>query len=304
MIMIPIDALQALDAIDRKGSFAAAADELYRVPSAITYTIKKLEEQLNVSLFDRDKQRARLTPAGKVVLEKGREILLRVQQLQEQAQLAQSGWEQQLRIVIDTIFPCEPFWPLLRQLQQQHPWLDIQILDEALSGSWEALINDRADLIIGVSGDEPPGGHWVRHCLGYLQSQLCCSPQHPACELDSPIEHDQLKPYTHIVISDSARHLAPRDVGLLGIQQTLAVSNLPQKISALVNGMGISHLPLPIFQDLQHQGKLAPLLTHHSISPQPFYMCWRKEQKGKANQWLIEQVIEQGILSDMLTPAS
>ena len=42
--MISIDALQALDAIDRKGSFAAAATTLHKVPSALTYTIKKLEE--------------------------------------------------------------------------------------------------------------------------------------------------------------------------------------------------------------------------------------------------------------------
>jgi DNA-binding transcriptional LysR family regulator len=80
--MIPLEALQALDAIDRKGSFAAAAEELFRVPSAITYTIKKLEEQLNIKLFDRNKQRAKLTPTGKLMLEKGREILRQVQQLE------------------------------------------------------------------------------------------------------------------------------------------------------------------------------------------------------------------------------
>lgn len=300
--MIPIEALQALDAIERRGSFAAAAEELYRVPSAITYTIKKLEEQLGINLFDRDKQRARLTPAGKVVLEKGREILLRVQQLEEQAQLAESGWEKELRIVMDTIFPCEPLWPLLQELQQQQPWLNIQILDEALSGSWEALVNGRADVIIGVSGDEPPGGHWLRHRLGNLQMQLCCSPDHPASQLASPIQHEQLKAFTHIVITDSARHLPPRNVGLLGIQQTITVDNLSQKLSALFNGMGISHLPLPLFQTLQRQGKLVPLITHTGSNAQAFYMCWRKDQKGKANQWLREQIIARGVLDHLFEP--
>lgn len=40
---ITLDALEVLDAIDRKGSFAAAANELFRVPSAISYTVQKLE---------------------------------------------------------------------------------------------------------------------------------------------------------------------------------------------------------------------------------------------------------------------
>lgn len=43
---ITIDALRALDAIDKKGSFAAAAESLFKVPSALTYTIKKLEEDM------------------------------------------------------------------------------------------------------------------------------------------------------------------------------------------------------------------------------------------------------------------
>ena len=64
---ITIDALRALDAIERKGSFAAAASSLYRVPSALTYTIKKLEDDMGTALFDRTKQRAQLTPAGKIV---------------------------------------------------------------------------------------------------------------------------------------------------------------------------------------------------------------------------------------------
>lgn len=51
---ITLDALEVLDAIDRKGSFSAAANELYRVPSAISYTIQKLEQELNVVLFRKE----------------------------------------------------------------------------------------------------------------------------------------------------------------------------------------------------------------------------------------------------------
>jgi DNA-binding transcriptional LysR family regulator len=301
--MIPLEALQVLDAIDRKGSFAAAAEELFRVPSAITYTIKKVEKQLNIKLFDRQKQRAKLTPTGKLVLEKGREILRQVQQLEAHAQQTANGWESQLRIVIDTILPCEPFWPLLQELQQQQPWLDIQVMDEALIGSWEALINDRADLIIGVSGDEPPGGHWQRTFLGHIRAQLCCSPNHPANQLPRPINHEQLKGLTHIVINDSARHLPPRNVGLLGIQQTLTVSNLQQKLSALIHGLGVSHLPHYLAKDMELQGRLACLNTEKSRTPQAFFMYWKKHHTGKANTWLRKAIIERNLLAGIIETA-
>ena len=43
---LSLDALQVLDAIERQGSFAAAAEALHRVPSAVTYAVQKLEQDL------------------------------------------------------------------------------------------------------------------------------------------------------------------------------------------------------------------------------------------------------------------
>jgi DNA-binding transcriptional LysR family regulator len=72
---LTLDALAVLDAIDRKGSFAAAAEELHRVPSAMTYAVQKLEEDLDVLLFDRRGHRAQLTEAGRELLREGRHLL-------------------------------------------------------------------------------------------------------------------------------------------------------------------------------------------------------------------------------------
>ena len=72
---ISLEAIETLDAIDRGGSFAAAAEELFRVPSAITYTVQKLEQDLGVAIFDRSGHRAELTEAGKELLREGRQLL-------------------------------------------------------------------------------------------------------------------------------------------------------------------------------------------------------------------------------------
>src|SRR5258706_15983782 len=75
MIKLSLEALQVLDAIDRKGSFAAAAEELHRVPSAFTYSMRQLESALGVEVFDRGGHRAVLTEAGKTVLSPGGGVL-------------------------------------------------------------------------------------------------------------------------------------------------------------------------------------------------------------------------------------
>ena len=72
---ITIDVLETLDTIDRRGSFAKAAEELNKATSAISYAVQKLEEQLDIALLQRLGRRSVLTPAGQLILAEGREIL-------------------------------------------------------------------------------------------------------------------------------------------------------------------------------------------------------------------------------------
>ncbi|MFY9513282.1 MAG: LysR family transcriptional regulator, partial [Rubrivivax sp.] len=69
------DALAMMDAIARTGSFAAAARELGKVPSALTYSVRQLEDALDVLLFDRSSRQAQLTEAGAELLTEGRRLL-------------------------------------------------------------------------------------------------------------------------------------------------------------------------------------------------------------------------------------
>jgi hypothetical protein len=59
MLKLSLDAIEIIDAIDRGGSFAAAAEALHKVPSTISYTVAKLEEQLG---FDCSPARAARQP--------------------------------------------------------------------------------------------------------------------------------------------------------------------------------------------------------------------------------------------------
>jgi len=64
----PLNALRVFDASARKGSFAAAGDELSVTASAVSHQIKTLEEYLGVRLFSRSKRKVELTPSGEQYL--------------------------------------------------------------------------------------------------------------------------------------------------------------------------------------------------------------------------------------------
>ena len=82
---VTLEQLKALDAVEREGSFSNAARALHRVPSALTYLIQGLEEQLEVKLFERRGRRSVLTEAGHKILRHARDVLLQVDDLNRAA---------------------------------------------------------------------------------------------------------------------------------------------------------------------------------------------------------------------------
>src|SRR5690606_3522331 len=153
---ISLDALLVLDSISRNGSFAAAGAELHRVPSAITYTVQKLEQDLEVKLFDRSGHRAKLTAAGEALLREGRHLLRSANDLECLVKRVATGWETELRIALDDIIPTDRLFPLLKEFYREGSGTRIRLSAEVLGGCWDALLSGRADLVIAAPGEAPP----------------------------------------------------------------------------------------------------------------------------------------------------
>lgn len=287
---ITLDALRVLDAIDRKKSFAAAADELFRVPSAISYTINKLEEDLDVALFDRSKRKAVLTPVGKLLLEQGRLILQATDELTHMAKQAASGWELELRICIDSILEFSPFYELIRQFQAEHPSIEIRITEEVFGGTWDALNAGRCDLIIGAEG-EPLEAGFTTHQIGNIEFVFAVSRNHPLCAERPPLTNEIIKKYPSVVVADSSRHLPARSVGLLDGQPRITVPSVEKKIEAHRLGLGVGYLPVHrVAQELQTGQLVALELEHNENRNQSLCIAWRNNNKGKALEWFIEKL--------------
>ncbi len=130
---LTLEALRVMDAIDRRGSFAAAADELGRVPSALSYTMQKLEEELDVVLFDRSGHRTKFTNVGRMLLERGRVLLEAADKLTTDAEALARGWETHLTIVTEALVPTPALFPLIDKLAAKAN-TQLAIITEVLAG--------------------------------------------------------------------------------------------------------------------------------------------------------------------------
>ena len=135
---ITLELLEILDAIERRGSFAAAAEELERVPSALSYSIQKYEERLGARIFVREGRRSVFTPVGRCLLERGRQLLAAASALSEEVQTLASGWEPRLKIAVDSLMPMDEVMLTISGFLAQHPGIEIDISEEVLGGAWEA----------------------------------------------------------------------------------------------------------------------------------------------------------------------
>src|SRR5512142_2019764 len=220
---LSLDMLQVIDAIDRKGSFAAAAAELHRVPSAITYSVRQLEEALAVALFDRSGHRAVLTAAGRELLAEGRRLLRAASDLECRVQQVARGWEAELRIALDTIVGIDKMFGVVEEFYGQKTGTRVRFLHEVLGGTWDALASGRADLAIGAAGDAPAGRNYAVRPLGRAAMVFVAAPFHPICAAPQPLTDEEILAHRAVSVADTSRLLPPRTLGLLSGQDTLTV---------------------------------------------------------------------------------
>ena len=116
---ISLDALLVLDSISRNGSFAAAGEELHRVPSAITFTSRS-SSRISKSRFDRAGHRALLTEAGEAFLREGRHLRRAATDQECRVRHVATGWESELRVAIDDLMPTERLLPLLKDFHREN----------------------------------------------------------------------------------------------------------------------------------------------------------------------------------------
>jgi DNA-binding transcriptional LysR family regulator len=297
---ITLDALAVLDSIERHGSFAAAAEALHRVPSAITYAVQKLEEDLGIAIFDRSGHRAQLTEAGRELLKEGRRLLQAATELEARAKRVATGFEVELRIAVDDLVPMERLFPLLEEFYRSSCGTRIKLLMEVYGGAWDALVTGRADLVIGAPSDGPTGGGYSTHPLGLVQWAFMLAPTHPLASAAEPLPPEVIVQHRSIAAADSSRNLPPRTMGLLSGQDVLTVPDMRSKIRFQCAGLGVGFLPLHLTRSDVQAGRLVIRQVIETRIGTPLFIAWRTAQRGKALAWFLERLEDPALRESLL----
>ncbi len=303
------DALAMIDVIARTGSFAAAARELGKVPSALTYNVRQLEEALDVLLFDRRSRQAKLTAAGEELLHEGRRLLAQIDAVANRVKRVATGWETQLTVATDgvisrpTLFElCEAFFALASashgaETSTRGPGTRLRLRTEVLAGTWEALASGQADLAIGVGMGRdyaPPAGIQVKP-LGELQFIFAVAPHHPLAQAPQPLNEEELVRHRAVAVADSAQRMAPITVHLLPGQDVFTVASTQAKIEAQIRGLGCGYVPEPLARHHIEAGRLVVKATQRGPTTARLGYAWRAPSPGTppsglALRWWLEQL--------------
>ncbi|MEO3989769.1 LysR family transcriptional regulator [Pseudocitrobacter cyperus] len=288
---INLDVLQILDAIDRHGSFAAAAESLYKTPAALSYMVQKLESDLDIKLLDRSGHRAKFTDTGRMILEKGRVLLSAARDLEKQAVQVDSGWEKELIIALDDSFPFAALLPIIDKFYTLNQQTRLNFSHHTLAGAWEELTHNGADIILGAINDPPTSAAWSWQMLGMLDNAFVVSPQHPLAAEPEPITVEQMIKYRAVVVSDSARLCRPLSSNLIEEQAQIRVDDFQSKVTLLCAGLGCGFLPRHIAHPWIETGELVEKSVVSCRQKDVAYIAWRNGHDGLAQQWWREAVI-------------
>lgn len=298
---ISIEALETLDAIDRRGSFAKAAEELNKATSAVSYAVQKLEEQLDIALFQRQGRRSVLTPAGRLILTEGREILQTTARLANKAKEVATGWEPRICISVESHQSYAVFFAELYEFLKEHPTIEIDVCESVLNGGWEALEQDRVDLIVGAPGPVPLQKGYRAIPLAPTDLVPVMAGHHAEAGLANQGEalEKALPKIRRVITHDTSMVAVALSRGLSSDGRVLYVQNIDQKVAAIKAGIGIGHLPRQRIQEQLNSGELLEL-NLNEVSDTENFLAWKIANKGKGLQLLTQKLIalnERGALS-------
>ncbi|OXC72705.1 LysR family transcriptional regulator [Caballeronia sordidicola] len=296
---LSFEVLRVLDAIDRTGTFAKAAETLNKVPSSLTYLVGKLELELGVNLFDRTGRRATLTHAGRVVVGEGRRLLQAAEDLECKAKRIQHGWESELHVAIDEIIPFEFLWNHVSEFYKLKLDTHLYLSREVLGGSWDALLTHRADLIVGAAGDPPPIPNVTARPIGSLRHVFVVAPHHPLASVREPLTQDMVARHRVVAIGDTSRKLAPRTIAIGDNQEIMTVSTLEAKLAAQIRGLAVGTIPECLAAGPLSQGELVSKEVLGMRHITHFYLAWRSDEMGKALSWWVDQLNQPDLLDQV-----
>ncbi|UWQ74287.1 LysR family transcriptional regulator [Leisingera sp. M658] len=252
------DQLIALEAIVSTGTFRGAAERLNKSQSAISHTIRLLEEELELELFSRAAYRPALTPAGEIFYREASRVLRQMQGLKTTAARLRAREEPELNIAVSATMNLDPLLPALAETGRHHPATHLRLRMEMMGGPIARLMEGKADIALasleGVPLDDVEAVPVTEVTIRPVAS--------PGLNLpvgSRAFSASEMQSYVQVVAAGTggAAHEQSRDLLPGGLKWT--VSDLAAKKKVILAGLGWGGLPDHMTEEERLSGALLPL---------------------------------------------
>ena len=250
---ISLEQWRCLIAVVDAGGYAQAAAQLHKSQSAVTYGVQKLEALLGVRAFEIHGRKARLTPSGAVLYRRAQALLEEAGALEGAAGNLAAGWEPELRLAVDIIFPTWLLLECFAKFSGEHPQVRIELYETVIGGTEEMLTQRKVDLAIC---SRVPAG-FIGDPLMRLRFVAMAHPHHPLHQLGRELTLQDLRKHRHLVIRDTGSQR--RSGSWVGAEQSWTVSQKATSIHAASSGQGYAWYPEDTVRGEVARGELKPL---------------------------------------------
>jgi DNA-binding transcriptional LysR family regulator len=139
--------------IAKELSFTRAADRLYMSQSAVSRSIRALETEMQLELFERNSKNTVLTPAGQIMAEGLAELRDSYDQLLQKARSANEGYLSELKIGVLQEFMLDVFPYALNTFELRYPDIAVSLITEPLEILRKKLSEGKIDFLVGCRED-------------------------------------------------------------------------------------------------------------------------------------------------------
>ena len=254
-----LEQIRVFVAVVAHGGFAAAGRELGRAQSAITYSIRALEEATGLLLFDRTGYRPVLTDAGRNLLPRARRLLADVEDMQRQAGAFAEGVEASIGLIVDPFVPLAPVARALRELQRLHPSVQVRLRIETRSNPPQYLQGTAPQLgLVAVPLGSPPGTDYEARSWRTVDLVAVAAVDHPLAALPSPIPAEATRGHMQVVWTPADAPPESPDAGVHSLDRWY-VTDWHAKLALICEGAGWGSLPSHLAQPAIDAGRLKRL---------------------------------------------
>ena len=291
---ISLEQWRALIAVVEAGGYAQAAKKLSKSQSSITYAVQKLQSLLGVRAFSIEGRKAVLTPTGRLLYRRACALMAEAGSLERSARALSAGWEAEIRLAAEIIFPT---WLLLRCLDRfgaESPQTRIELIESVMGGTPEALLQGQAD--IAISPTVPVG--FLGDPLMRLRAIAAAHPEHPLHRIRRPLTDRDLRAHRHLVVRETGSQRTSRVLSMEA-KQRWTVSHLATSIQAARMGYGFAWYPEDAIRDELAQGTLKPLrLREGKVRFAELYLIIAERDDPGPGTLRLAQIIREAVMSE------